>query len=347
MNLPVKKYLLGTLIPLTVLSMYGFIVLLYAYVGMPLAAATTIATVATLSLVLVVWLLIIIINNYPTRVGIIAYAFFLATVLSIIISALDIAFLRWILSTPGAIREGWHATSNVLLAPLWLILNWLVCSWLATNAALRKKNKELQDKMNIQKDSSSLLKDAELYKLRQQLQPHFLYNSLNSINALTMMDPTKAQEMIGKLSDFLRSSVKREAQDLIPLDEELLYIEAYLSIESVRFGDRLHVKFDKEYTDDTKIPPFLLQPMLENAIKFGLYGNTGSVTITVNISLNDQMLLITITNPYDNDTTMPKGTGFGLKAIQRRLYLLYARNDLLETSQLDNIFTTTLKIPLQ
>jgi hypothetical protein len=92
---------------------------------------------------------------------------------------------------------------------------------------------------------SVLLKEAELFKLRQQLQPHFLYNSLNSISALIMISPEKAQEMIGKLSDFLRSSVKREAEDKIPVSEELNYIQSYLAIESIRFGDACRSTFKK------------------------------------------------------------------------------------------------------
>jgi len=160
-----------------------------------------------------------------------------------------------------------------------------------------------------------------------------------------MIAPDKAQEMIGKLSDFLRSSVKRESEDTLPINEELVYIQSYLAIESVRFGDRLQVHFEKEYTDDATIPPFLLQPILENAIKFGLYGKTGTVSIVIHILLDGPMLTITITNPYDPETQPPKGTGFGLEGIQRRLYLIYARTDLLETDKDEQNFTTILKIP--
>ena len=160
-----------------------------------------------------------------------------------------------------------------------------------------------------------------------------------------MIQPDKAQEMIGRLSDFLRSSVKREAQDTIPIAEELLYIESYLAIESVRFGDRLKVTIEKDYTDDAMIPPFLLQPVLENAIKFGLYGKTGGVDISIHIGLKDGVLTIVITNPYDPQTTPPRGTGFGLEGIKRRLYLLFSRADLLETQSDDINFTTILKIP--
>jgi two-component system LytT family sensor kinase len=107
----------------------------------------------------------------------------------------------------------------------------------------------------------------------------------------------------------------------------------------------LQVEYKKEYTDDAEIPPFLLQPLLENAIKFGLYGKTGTVTITMHIQLQSPMLVISISNPYDASMQASGGTGFGLESIRRRLYLLYARADLLETQKDNEIFTTILKIP--
>lgn len=133
----------------------------------------------------------------------------------------------------------------------------------------------------------------------------------------------------------------------MPIQEELEYLENYLAIESVRFGDRLNVIFDNKSEARATMPPFLLQPILENAIKFGLYGNTGNVSISVNIDTKDDILRFTITNPYDNESSAPKGTGFGIKGIQRRLFLLYARNDLLELKKEETTFTTILKIPQQ
>jgi LytS/YehU family sensor histidine kinase len=155
--------------------------------------------------------------------------------------------------------------------------------------------------------------------------------------------------MVGKLSDFLRNSVRREGKEHIPIEDELAYIEAYLAIEAVRFGDRLRLEYDKTHAGSATIPPFLLQPLLENAIKFGLYGITGAVTIKMNISVDANNLIITITNPYDMSSKPLAGTGFGLEGIRRRLYLIYGRTDLLETKPKDDqnhpVFTTTLKIP--
>jgi len=95
-----------------------------------------------------------------------------------------------------------------------------------------------------------------------------------------------------------------------------------------------------------KMPPMLLQPIVENAIKFGLYDTTESITISITGKVQDSSLEILVQNPFDPETSYPKqGTGFGLNSVKRRLYLLFGRNDLLDTSATENIFTTTVKIP--
>lgn len=161
-----------------------------------------------------------------------------------------------------------------------------------------------------------------------------------------MTEPDKAQEMTGLLSDFLRGSVSRDSREQIPIEEELSYIESYLAIESVRFGHRLTIDVQKVGSSTNMfIPPFLLQPILENAIKFGIYGKAGHVNITVDIIMEPDTLTISITNPYDPQNQPPRGTGFGLRGINRRLYLIYGRADLLSTLKEENIYTTTLKIP--
>jgi sensor histidine kinase YesM len=287
------------------------------------------------------WGIILLIRAYPTSAAITVYGLVVALVISGITVGAEFESLKWLIGIDNEAYKSWLKETLVVR----FLFIWIFNSWVATISALRKNISTLDSRFQQQTDASILLKEAELFKLRQQLQPHFLYNSLNSINALINIAPEKAQEMIGKLSDFLRSSVKRESEETLPIAEELVYIQSYLAIESVRFGDRLQVHFEKEYTDDAVIPPFLLQPILENAIKFGLYGRTGAVVITMYIVLDGPLLTITVTNPYDPDTQPPRGTGFGLEGVKRRLYLLYARTDLLETSNDNENFTTTLKIP--
>jgi LytS/YehU family sensor histidine kinase len=196
-------------------------------------------------------------------------------------------------------------------------------------------------------DAEKLARDAELYKLRQQLQPHFLFNSLNSISALAGNQPEQARKMIQQLSDFLRGALKKEDHQLTTLADELQHLQLYLDMEKMRFGHRLatEIVYD-EKSLQFMIPPMLLQPIVENAIKFGLYDTTDNITIQINARVQDEHLEITVQNPFDPETSSPKhGTGFGLTSVQRRLYLLFARNDLLSTSASGRQFITTVKIP--
>lgn len=196
-------------------------------------------------------------------------------------------------------------------------------------------------------DADRLSRDAELFKLRQQLQPHFLFNSLNSINALIGLNPQQARKMVQQLSDFLRGTLRKEESQLITLKEEINYLNLYLEIEKVRFGNRLMTEVTiADGAAEMKLPTLLLQPVVENAIKFGLYDTVGETLIKIECKMDEDDLCILVTNPFDPETSLPKtGTGFGISSIKRRLYLLYGRNDLLSTEAKENIYYTIIKIP--
>lgn len=208
-------------------------------------------------------------------------------------------------------------------------------------------SEEEQENRQRRTDAERLAKEAELFKLRQQLAPHFLFNSLNSISALIGSRPEQARRMIQQLSDFLRGNLRKEDQQWVVLSEELQYLELYLEIEKVRFGHRLSTELDYDPEClDRRVPPMLLQPIVENAIKFGLYDTTEDVIISIRARLDGNYIRIEVVNPFDPETSRPKkGTGFGLTSIQRRLYLIFARPDLLETRVEENLFITTVKIP--
>jgi two-component system, LytTR family, sensor kinase len=207
-----------------------------------------------------------------------------------------------------------------------------------------EEQSEMQSRMLA---TQNLAKEAELNKLRHQLQPHFLFNSLNSVYALTIVNPTEAGTMITKLAAFLRGTLKRDDEIWVNVADEMEYIQLYLDIEKVRFSHRLNI--DVNIAEDTLglcLPGTLLQPIVENAIKFGLYNTSKAITITIHVKLENRVLTICVTNPYDPEMKASKGTGFGLSAIRRRLYLLFADNNLLQTeTQHDNLYITTLKIP--
>ncbi len=223
----------------------------------------------------------------------------------------------------------------------------LIVAGTITISWLYYKNFELKAELERQKEVQSALADAELYKLRQQLQPHFLFNSLNSITALIGVDPDLASKMILQLSEFFRGSLKREDKKFISLQEEIDYLKLYLEIEQVRFGHRLQTQLHiKEGCEQLMVPPLVLQPLMENAIKFGLYGTIGQVKITLNAQCDERMLYVQIENPFDPEGSGIRGTGFGLSSIRRRLYLLFERNDLLLTKVNDGTFIAELKLPI-
>jgi two-component system LytT family sensor kinase len=192
-----------------------------------------------------------------------------------------------------------------------------------------------------------LSKDAELAQLRQQLQPHFLFNSLNSIHALVLASPQRAREMVLLLSEFLRGTLRSEGQSWISLSDELKYLSMYFDIERVRFGHRLLVEMEvAPEVESLKIPPLLVQPLVENAIKYGLYGTLGEVTIRVRCKKEGNYLFIEVQNPFDPQDSGPEGIGFGLSSIERRLFLIFGRTDLLLKSAETNLFQVQLKLPL-
>jgi len=225
-------------------------------------------------------------------------------------------------------------------------LAFLMVGCMAMMSLLWYTQQEQKETDTRKSEAEKIAKDAELYKLRQQLQPHFLFNSLNSISALTGSQPEKARHMIQQLSDFLRGTLKKDELLWTTLEDELQYLQLYLDIEKVRFGYRLQTIVT--HTEDAlqmKLPPMLLQPIVENAIKFGLYDTLGEVVISINAETIDGVLQVSVQNPYDEETLQPAGTGFGLTSIQRRLYLLFARHDLLKTTKENNNFITTVIIP--
>ena len=224
---------------------------------------------------------------------------------------------------------------------LLLIACMQIARWLVQN------ERDMREKKQREAESENFVKEAELSKLRLQLQPHFLFNSLNSINALVGSKPEEARKMILQLSDFLRGTIKHEDTSLITMEEELTHLNLYLEIEKVRFGNRLQTELNCNETCKNKlIPALLLQPIVENAIKFGLYDTIDQVLIKIDVLVEEHHLLVKVENPFDPETqSASKGTGFGLKSVQRRLYLLYARNDLLTIEKQNNKFITTIKIP--
>ena len=192
----------------------------------------------------------------------------------------------------------------------------------------------------------TIVKETELKMLRSQINPHFLFNSLNSISSLTITDPEKARDMVIKLSEFMRYALSRKDEQPVSLQNELENLRLYLDIEKVRFGDKLTME---ENIDpgclDFKIPVMLLQPLYENAVKHGVYESTESVRIVTQAKFTEGFFEIIISNNYDPEAISRSGTGTGLLNVTRRLELFYGKKGSIKTTKENGVFTVTIYIP--
>jgi sensor histidine kinase YesM len=194
----------------------------------------------------------------------------------------------------------------------------------------------------------SLVKETELKMLRSQINPHFLFNSLNSISSLTITDPEKARDMVVKLSEFMRYALSRKDEQPVTLQNELENLRLYLDIEKVRFGDKLTTQETIEPGClGLKIPVLLLQPLYENAVKHGVYESTENVRIMTEVKVNDGYIEIIISNNYDPAPSLKRGTGTGLSNVTRRLELYYGNRASIITSKENGIYTVSLYIPAE
>jgi len=189
--------------------------------------------------------------------------------------------------------------------------------------------------------------EAELKTLKSQINPHFLFNSLNSISSLTITNPEKAHEMIIKLSGFLRYSLAHDPNNLIPLKKEIENMEAYIAVEKIRFGEKLIFESDiSEKCGDYNVPFLILQPLIENAIKHGVYESTDPVKVCVTCEeIETGKVKITVGNDFDPEAVPQKGTGTGIKNIKERLKIIYQLSDLLTFEKTENYFKVVLVLP--
>ena len=191
-----------------------------------------------------------------------------------------------------------------------------------------------------------LAQDAELRALRAQLNPHFLFNSLNSISALTTLDPARARSMCILLSDFLRGSLKLGEKRTVALAEEVELLKAYLAIEQIRFGARLQV--DWQIAPDVlsePIPALLLQPLAENAIKHGIAGLTEGGVVRISARRERGAVELKVENPVDPDLEPPQGLGLGLRQVRTRLQLRFGTRMRFEAGLQDGVHRVLMVFP--
>jgi two-component system, LytTR family, sensor kinase len=206
---------------------------------------------------------------------------------------------------------------------------------------------KLSIKVEKESELNSLVKEAELKTLKYQLNPHFIFNSLNSISSLTISDPDRARDMIIKLSGFLRSTLSDNEKQMNELGEELKNIRLYLEIEKIRFGDKFELIEElSEACLKVKVPNMIFQPLFENAIKYGVYESLEKVFIKVKCNRENNYLKFIVENNFDEDGHIKKGKGIGLQNIKNRLTLIYNQDNLLAIEKKKNLFTVTVFIPL-
>jgi sensor histidine kinase YesM len=204
----------------------------------------------------------------------------------------------------------------------------------------------LKEKIKKEVEYKALIREAELQALKSQINPHFLFNSLNSISSLTVSNPEKAQEMVINLSGFMRYSLMHNEKEMVSFARELDNIKLYLSIEKVRFGKKLNAEFEIDtHCMEAEIPNMILQPLFENAIKYGVYETTEQVTIRTVCECEGNTLKISIVNDYDASTIKKRGEGIGLRNIRKRMEIIYNQPDLIKITDHKTSFEVQLIIP--
>ncbi|WP_337864821.1 histidine kinase [Ignavibacterium sp.] len=203
-----------------------------------------------------------------------------------------------------------------------------------------------QEKLLRETELKNLVTEAELRSLKFQINPHFIFNALNSMSALTEIDPKRAKQMIIKLADFLRYTLANNDRQKNSLSEELKNIKLYLDIEKIRFEDKFEfVEEIDENCNKAEIPSMILQPLFENAIKHAVYETLDKVTIILSCKPIEGYLKISLSNNFEGESHK-KGAGVGLKNIKERLSLIYHQDNLLEVKKENGSFTVNIFIPV-
>ncbi len=235
----------------------------------------------------------------------------------------------------AARESGMLAGAGAILYLLSAVVHYLIIAFEDSRAAERR-SLELQVQA----------REAELRALRAQVDPHFLFNSLNSISALVAGSPEGARQMCQRLGEFLRSSQRLGAQEWVSLAEELALAERYLAIEHVRFGGRLEV--ERQVAPEAEVclvPPLLLQPLIENAVRHGVAQRLEGGTVRVEARRHDDRLDIVVESPFDPAAPVHRGQGLGLANVRARLDLLDPRRTRVDAGPAGDRYRVCVTLP--
>lgn len=189
-------------------------------------------------------------------------------------------------------------------------------------------------------------REAELKSLKAQLDPHFLFNSLNSVSALIGSDPPAARRMCYLMAGFFRKSLGLGQREQIPLSEEVYLAETYLAIEEVRFGARLRARFQiDEATLTFAVPPLMLQPLIENAVHHGIAHLVEGGEVTIAAARAGEHLELVVENPCDPDRPASRGAGVGLANVRARIEALFGHRARVDVEALPESYRVRLLLP--
>jgi len=225
----------------------------------------------------------------------------------------------------------------------------LFLSWSALYFGIKYWQSKREEEENKLK-AESLAQEAELKMLRYQLNPHFLFNSLNSASALIAENPPRAEKMLGELSEFLRYSLANSKTEMVTLKDEIEALKNYLNIEQVRFEEKLQVNFDIAPEAETfPLPNFLLHPVVENAVKYGMQTSELPLEIEIKAEIKNNTLFIEVSNSgkwNSSNGTNPQsnGTQVGIENVRKRLEQFFPKRHRFETSERDGRVYVSLEI---
>jgi LytS/YehU family sensor histidine kinase len=278
----------------------------------------------------------------------IAASFILAVPLGVATSLSPIGMLQGPVLSDIHLPWMLHVDLVPVLALLVNLINWafLFMTWLAiyfTSIAVRNH----QAAALRQSEMARALQHAELRLLKSQLNPHFLFNALNTVRALIAEDPTKAQQAVTRLANTLRYTLGAGQHELVSFERELEMVSDFLELEKMRFEDRLTI--ERKVAPDlgsTRIPAMLLQTVVENAIKHGIAELPAGGLLSIRADLQDGALVLQVENPRPLTVTRPVSEGTGLRNAEERLRLLFDSGATLELDlSRPAMATTRVRIP--
>lgn len=230
-----------------------------------------------------------------------------------------------------------------------LVLNWTIMfvlwsfGYFAYHWFVAHRREEVR---NLRLESA--MRENELNMLRSQMNPHFIFNAMNSIRALIDEDPATAKQAITQLSGILRSSLLMGRKRSVPLNEELAVVRDYLALERIRFEERLTVEWDIDpATEQCPVPPMMVQTLAENAVKHGIAKLTkgGVIRISAHQGAGEVLLTVSNSGSLDNTVHQRSGTGIGLNNTRKRLALLYGEQAVLSITEHSGMVTTRVSLP--